>query len=96
MAPTKPLAGRNAIVTGAARGIGLAIAQRLAREGAVVVMADLDKAVVAAEALRIAGLAAVRKSAVSRAMSARADDKHRGFGVGSDGEDDDDCAVGGR
>ena len=57
MAPTKPLAGRNAIVTGAARGIGLAIAQRLAREGAVVVMADLDKAVVAAEALRIAGLA---------------------------------------
>ena len=56
MAPTKPLAGRNAIVTGAARGIGLAIAQRLAREGAVVVMADLDKAVAAAEALRIAGV----------------------------------------
>ena len=58
MAPTKPLAGRNAIVTGAARGIGLAITQRLAREGAVVVMADLDKTVVATEALRIVGLGA--------------------------------------
>jgi NAD(P)-dependent dehydrogenase (short-subunit alcohol dehydrogenase family) len=59
MAPPKPLAGRNAIVTGAARGIGLAIAQRLAREGAVVVMADLDRSVAAAEALRLSALGAV-------------------------------------
>lgn len=34
--------GRVAIVTGAARGIGLAIAQRLASEGARIVIADLD------------------------------------------------------
>ena len=32
----QPLKGKNAIVTGAARGIGRAIAQRLADEGAQV------------------------------------------------------------
>ncbi len=56
MAPVKPLAGRNAIVTGAGHGIGLAIAERLAREGAFVVMADIDRPAAAAEALRMSGL----------------------------------------
>ncbi len=37
------LSGRSAIVTGAARGIGLAIARRLVRAGAVVMMADIDE-----------------------------------------------------
>jgi 7-alpha-hydroxysteroid dehydrogenase len=37
------IAGRSAIVTGAARGIGLAVARRLVRAGAVVVMADPDE-----------------------------------------------------
>jgi glucose 1-dehydrogenase len=36
------LAGRVAIVTGAARGIGLACARRLAAEGARVALADID------------------------------------------------------
>ncbi|MDQ1515426.1 MAG: hypothetical protein QOE80_1256 [Actinomycetota bacterium] len=36
------LAGRAAVVTGAARGIGAAIAARLAEAGAEVVLADLD------------------------------------------------------
>lgn len=37
------LAGKSAIVTGAARGAGLAIAQRLLRAGASVMMADIDE-----------------------------------------------------
>jgi rhamnulose-1-phosphate aldolase/alcohol dehydrogenase len=51
----KPLATRIAVVTGAASGIGKAIAHRLAGEGACVVVADLDAEKAAAAAAEIGG-----------------------------------------
>jgi rhamnulose-1-phosphate aldolase/alcohol dehydrogenase len=53
MPKPKPLATRIALVTGAASGIGKAIATRLAAEGACVVIADLDAAKAAAAAAEI-------------------------------------------
>jgi len=49
----KPLAGRIALVTGAASGIGKAIATRLVAEGACVVIADLDLEKAQAAALEL-------------------------------------------
>ncbi len=65
------LHGRRAFVTGGAKGIGAAIAEAYAREGAVVTIADLDVEVgqqladrigATAVALDVADLAAVRRT----------------------------------
>jgi glucose 1-dehydrogenase len=73
------LAGKSALVTGAAQGIGLACARALANEGASVLLADLNGEAVkqAAEALRADGKKAAhspcdvsRKSDVDRAVAA--------------------------
>jgi len=48
---------RVAVVTGGARGIGLAVAERLAAEGARVALWDLDEAEAAKVAARLSGLA---------------------------------------
>ena len=49
------LAGRVAIVTGAARGLGQAMATALARAGAATIFADLDEAALAATVGALAG-----------------------------------------
>jgi len=53
------LTDRVAIVTGAARGIGLAIAKRFADEGATVVMADLAEAALSEAAAAVPGATTV-------------------------------------
>jgi len=58
---SRPLAGRKALVTGAARGIGASIAETLARDGAEVVLLDVPQAKSDLEALaaRLGGQALV-------------------------------------
>jgi 3-oxoacyl-[acyl-carrier protein] reductase len=76
---TARFADRVAIVTGAGRGIGLAIAKRLADEGAHVVINDLDADVADAAAAEVGGVSApgsVADEEVCQAMVATANDAY--------------------
>ena len=59
------LAGRTAVVTGAAGGIGRGIALALARRGCHVALADIDEAALARTAAEIAGQESARSLRVS-------------------------------
>ena len=71
MPESQRLAGRVAVITGAARGIGLACAERFAAEGARLVLADLDAAAGADAARALPGAEFVRAD-VSRKEDADA------------------------
>jgi len=61
------LSNKVALVTGAARGIGLAAARLLATNGASVVIADIDEAAAKAAAAGLAGATALRMDVSSAA-----------------------------
>ncbi|MQB22518.1 bifunctional rhamnulose-1-phosphate aldolase/short-chain dehydrogenase [Agrobacterium tumefaciens] len=80
MPKPKSLAGRVAFITGGAGGIGRATAERLASEGACVVLADIDEAALgntkgdfekrfSADAVRTVKLDVTQEDAVLRAFS---------------------------
>lgn len=71
-ASERRLSGRCALVTGAARGIGLAIARRLAAEGARVALTDVDLERAQSEAHRLGDHAVALRLDVTDSVSVNA------------------------
>jgi 3-oxoacyl-[acyl-carrier protein] reductase len=64
------LAGRKAVITGGARGIGLAAAERMLHSGAEVSLWDMDAAALDAAAKRLAGAGRVHTTVVDVSSAA--------------------------
>lgn len=82
----RPLAGKVAVVTGAARGIGAAIAQTLHRDGAQVIAVDVPAAgeQLARVANRVGGTALqldITAPDAGRKIAAHAAERHRGLDI---------------
>ena len=81
MSGLKDLAGKTAVVTGGASGIGKGIAQALKAEGMQVVIADIEQAALEATAAEI-GAVGVRTDVSSmHSVQALADEVRRRFGT---------------
>ncbi|GAB3145120.1 bifunctional rhamnulose-1-phosphate aldolase/short-chain dehydrogenase [Amycolatopsis stemonae] len=80
MPKPRPLAGRIALVTGAGSGIGKAIAQRLAAEGACVAIADLNADAASEVAADIGGIGATADVTDAAAVQAAVDATVLAFG----------------
>src|SRR5437016_13976285 len=74
------LAGRIVLITGAARGIGAASARRLARDGARVVLADLDGNAVEKLAAELGGAALPADVTRAADVARMVEDVYRRFG----------------
>ena len=70
---TGSLTGKVAVVTGGAQGLGRAISERLANEGAVVVIADVNEQGVKTAAAAIAEASGARVVGVKTDVTSEAD-----------------------
>jgi rhamnulose-1-phosphate aldolase/alcohol dehydrogenase len=77
----KELASKIAIVTGAASGIGRAVAERFAEEGAHVVVTDVDLALAEEVAQSIVAKHGLRRAIAVKLDVSSEDDVERAFGV---------------
>jgi 2-hydroxycyclohexanecarboxyl-CoA dehydrogenase len=75
--PSGSLAGKSAIVTGAARGIGAGVAEALLLAGASVMLLDLEESNLAATALRLSAIGATATAVCDVSSRAAVDDAVR-------------------